>query len=95
MVFVKVDDKNEVVHIRYNYTPEMTEIDTNEGMIFDNLPIDEQIQDKYSRLMYDSVDNKLYYRYEDRVEPVDPITERINELEVALVEIASMLGGGQ
>lgn len=95
MIFVKTNEKNEIVHIRYNFTYDLEDVNVDEGMVFDELPIDEEIPEKYSRLMYDSENNELYYRYEDRIEPIDPITERINELESALVELASLLGGGK
>lgn len=95
MVFVKVDNTNEVFYIRYNFDYETTEIDLSEGMVFDAIPTDEPIEGKYSRLMYDDVENKLYYKYIDIIEPKDPTAERLDELEAALVELAALLGGGQ
>ena len=94
MIFVKVNEKNEVFHIRYDYTTDMAEIDTTQGIVFDELPAEEEIQGKVSVLMHDPETNDLYYKYEDiRPDPKDLITIRIEELEAALVELAALLGG--
>lgn len=96
MVFVKVNEKNEVVHIRFNFTYDLEDVNISEGMVFDDLPVQEEIEGKLPQLLYDETNKKLYYEYKS-IPPTEAemTKQRLDELEAALVELASLLGGGQ
>lgn len=96
MLFVRTNDKNQVTYIRYNFTYDLNEFDVNEGYILDmEEPEIVEIEGKHPMLMYDKEKNQLYHEYVDIIKSVDETTKRLDELESALVELASLLGGGQ
>ncbi|NOW86784.1 hypothetical protein B0H39_004665 [Clostridium beijerinckii] len=96
MLFVRTNDKNQVTYIRYNFTYDLNEFDVNEGYVLDmEEPEIVEIEGKHPMLMYDKEKNQLYHEYVDIIKSVDQTTKRLDELESALVELASLLGGGQ
>ena len=95
MIYIRFDKDNKAEFILYQYIDGVSEVDLTKGLLFDEIPQAEELEDKVAILKLNSSDQTLYYEYEDVIhseermllEEVKALQEEIKTRDVILEQL--------
>ena len=99
MIFLgleKIDNTRGKIGLTHYFPEQLSAEDLKAGVLVDTIVDPENISGKVPVGYYDYATKSVYYKYQDmELTETDILAQRIQEQENALLELASMLGGGQ